>query len=53
MAYQISKGTSKDAAFVEMQLIKNLGLVRKTLIFHPNPHSSQNIWMRFFFSIKH
>ena len=49
MAYQISKGTSKDAAFVEMQLIKNLGLVRKTLIFHPNPHSSQNIWMRFFF----
>ena len=29
----IGKGTSKDAAFIEMQFIKNLGVVRKTFIF--------------------
>ena len=33
MAELIGKGTSKDAAFIEMQFIKNLGVVRKTLIF--------------------
>ena len=45
MAELIGKGTSKDAAFIEMQFIKNLGVVRKTLIFL----WSQNKWMRFFF----
>ena len=50
MAELIGKGTSKDAVFVEMQFIKNLGVVRKTFIlFCPNSHWSQNIWMRFFF----
>ena len=33
MAELIGKGTSKDAAFIEMQFIKNLGVVRRTLIF--------------------
>ena len=33
MAELIGKGTWKDAAFIEMQFIKNLGVVRKTFIF--------------------
>ena len=33
MAELIGKGTSEDTAFVEMQFIENLEVVRKTLIF--------------------
>ena len=51
MAELIGKGTSKDAAFIEMQFIKNLGVVRKTLIFFIlTPIEAKTYGCAFFFN---
>ena len=49
----IGKGTSKDADFFEMQFIKNLGVVRKTLIFLILTPIEAKTYGCAFFSIKH
>ena len=54
MAELIGKGTSKDTAFVEMQFIENLGVVRKTFIFFIlTPIEAKTYGCAFFFPIKH
>lgn len=51
MAELIGKGTSKDAVFVEMQFIKNLGVVRKTFIFFVlTPIEAKTYGCAFFFN---
>lgn len=53
MAELIGKGTSKDTAFVEMQFIENLGVVRKTFIFFIlTPIEAKTYGCAFFFSNK-